>query len=58
MRRAIGVDLGGSHAMATIVDEAGVIVMRHEQDIVDRSPTAVFAALETVISAIEGRFSR
>jgi len=51
MRKAIGVDLGGSHAMATIVDETGVIQLRHEQDIVDRSPAAVFAALEVVISA-------
>ncbi len=51
MRRAIGVDLGGSHAMATIVEESGELLMRHEQDIVDRSPDAVFAALEAVIGA-------
>jgi glucokinase len=51
MSKAIGVDLGGSHAMATIVDENGAIQMRHEQDIIDRSPNAVFAALDTVISA-------
>jgi glucokinase len=51
MRRAIGVDLGGSHAMATIVDETGEIQSRHEQDIIDRSPAAVFAALENVIGA-------
>ena len=37
--------------MATIVDENGAIQMRHEQDITDRSPNAVFAALDTVISA-------
>jgi glucokinase len=51
MRRAVGVDLGGSHAMATIVDESGTIQTRHEQDIIDRSPDAVFAALQTVIGA-------
>jgi glucokinase len=51
MRTAVGVDLGGSHATATIVDEAGTIQFRHEQDIIDRSPNAVFAALDTVISA-------
>jgi glucokinase len=37
--------------MATIVAETGEIQARHEQDIVDRSPDAVFAALETVIGA-------
>lgn len=51
MRRAIGVDLGGSHALATVVTEAGEITARHEQDIIDRSPGAVFAALENVIAA-------
>jgi glucokinase len=51
MRSAIGVDLGGSHAMATIVDESGKLRGRHEQDIVDRGPTAVFDVLETVITA-------
>jgi glucokinase len=51
MRKAIGVDLGGSHVMASVIDESGVIALRHEQDIVDRSPDAVFAALETVIGA-------
>jgi glucokinase len=51
VRRAIGVDLGGSHAMATIVDETGEIQTRHEQDIVDHSPNAVFATLEAVIAA-------
>ncbi len=51
MRSAIGVDLGGSHAMATVVDETGELHARHEQDITDRSPAAVFVALEAVISA-------
>ncbi len=51
MRCAIGVDLGGSHAMATIVEESGELGLRHQQDIVDRSPDAVYAALETVIGA-------
>lgn len=49
MRRAIGVDLGGTHVMAAVVDENGEMSSRHEKDIVDRSPDAVFASLETVV---------
>jgi glucokinase len=49
MRRAIGVDLGGSHVMAALIDESGELHTRHEIDIEDRSPDAVFAALDTVI---------
>jgi glucokinase len=37
--------------MATIVEESGELGLRHQQDIVDRSPDAVYAALETVIGA-------
>jgi glucokinase len=37
--------------MATIVDDSGEIQTRHEQDIVDHSPNAVFATLEAVIAA-------
>jgi glucokinase len=37
--------------MATIVEESGELSARHDQDIIDRSPSAVFSALETVISA-------
>jgi glucokinase len=49
MRKAIGVDLGGSHVMAAVVDETGELHAKHEQDIDDRSPAAVFAAVENVI---------
>ncbi|GAC1408336.1 MAG: glucokinase [Candidatus Velthaea sp.] len=46
---AIGVDLGGSHVMAAVVDETGELGNRHEQDISDHTPEAVFAAVENVI---------
>jgi glucokinase len=48
---AIGVDLGGSHVMATVVDEIGEIQVRFEHDIIDRSPSAVVDALDGVIKA-------
>jgi glucokinase len=48
-RAAIGVDLGGSHVMAAVVDEDGTIHSKHEQDIMDRSPAAVVAALAAVV---------
>ena len=54
MRKAIGVDLGGSHVMAAVVDENGELSSKHEHDIDDRAPEAVLAALKTTIGgAIE-----
>src|ERR1700722_18462961 len=35
--------------MATVVDESGETKKKHELDIVDRSPAAVFAAVEKVV---------
>lgn len=49
MRKAIGVDLGGSHVTAAVVQEDGKILSQHEQDITDRSFDAVMAALESVV---------
>jgi glucokinase len=49
MGQAIGVDLGGSHVMATVVDETGATKAKHERDITDHSPAAVFAAVEKVV---------
>jgi glucokinase len=54
MRKAIGVDLGGSHVMAAVVDESGELHEQHEQDIEDHSPAAVFAAVENVIKGALG----
>jgi glucokinase len=54
MRRAIGVDLGGSHVMAAVVDEDGTMKNRHEVDIVDHDLDAVLKAMGT---AIEGALS-
>lgn len=49
MRHAIGVDLGGSHVMAAVVDESGEIRAKHEHDIVDHEPKAVFKAVDKVV---------
>ena len=49
MRKAIGVDLGGSHVTAAVVQENGKILSQHEQDITDRSFDAVVAAVENVV---------
>ena len=54
MQQAIGVDLGGSHTTAAVVQEDGTILAQHEQDIVDRSFEAVFAALAGVIELALG----
>ena len=54
-RAAIGVDLGGSHVLAAVVDEAGKIHDRHELDIDDHAPAAVVAALASVVKlALDG----
>jgi glucokinase len=49
MRKAIGVDLGGSHVMAAVICEDGTIETKHERDIDDHSPDAVIASLEEVV---------
>ncbi|MBV9438450.1 MAG: ROK family protein [Candidatus Eremiobacteraeota bacterium] len=50
-RAAIGVDLGGSHVTAAVVDEAGEISVKEERDIDDRRPPAVVACLTTAVKA-------
>jgi glucokinase len=47
--KTIGVDLGGSHVLATVVDEAGEIVERAEHDIVDHEPVAVVGIVQAAI---------
>ena len=54
-RAAIGVDLGGSHVMAAVVDEAGEIHSKVERDIDDHAQGAVVDALTFVLKgAIDG----
>ena len=54
-RATIGVDLGGSHVMAAVVDEEGKIHAKHELDIEDHAPSAVVDALASVVeAAIDG----
>jgi glucokinase len=48
----IGVDLGGSHVLATTVDEKGVIKKRSEIDIQDHAFEAVVATVVTAIKDV------
>lgn len=54
MAKAIGVDLGGSHVMAAVINEAGELSSKHEQNISDHAPDAVFAAVDTVLRGALG----
>ncbi len=51
VRKAIGVDLGGSHVTAGIVGDDGSILGQYEQDIEDRSFDAVLAAVKNVVDS-------
>jgi glucokinase len=53
-RAAIGVDLGGSHVMAAVVDESGEIHAKFERDIEDHAPAAVVEALAEVVKSAAG----
>jgi glucokinase len=48
--KAIGVDLGGSHVMAAVVDEGGTILHRHETDIFDHAFDAV---IDVIVAAVK-----
>jgi glucokinase len=48
-RQAIGIDLGGSHVLAAIVDENGAIRAKYENDIVDHRFEAV---IETIVLTV------
>lgn len=50
---SIGVDLGGSHVLATIVDDDGHIVIRSEHEITDHT---VDVTIEIIASAIDDVF--
>ncbi|MHB8432850.1 MAG: ROK family protein [Candidatus Tyrphobacter sp.] len=54
MQTAIGVDLGGSHATAGVIDEDGTIRAQHELDLVDLSFPAVIEAVVAVIGKAQG----
>jgi glucokinase len=51
VRKAIGIDLGGSHVTAGVVQEDGKILSQHEQDITDRAFDAVVSSVEAVTKA-------
>lgn len=51
--RAIGVDLGGSHVLAAVVED-GAIVERAEHDIVDHTPEVVIKMVASVIRDVAG----
>ena len=48
-KKSIGVDLGGSHVLATVVDDDGTIGERVEHDITDRAVDAVIGTIENAI---------
>jgi glucokinase len=50
--KAIGVDLGGSHVMAALVDEAGTIQFRHEIDIEDHTFASVVDLVSDTIRTV------
>lgn len=51
MRKAIGVDLGGSHVTAGVIQEDGKILSQHELDITDREFNSVVGSVEEVVGA-------
>jgi glucokinase len=53
-KKSIGVDLGGSHVLATVVGDDGAIVQRVEHEISDRSPDVVVETIARAISDVVG----
>lgn len=53
MRKAIGVDLGGTHVTAAVVED-GTILSSHEQDLDDHAVEVVMTAIESVVEAALG----
>jgi glucokinase len=51
VRKAIGVDLGGSHVTAGVIQEDGKILSQHELDITDREFNSVIGSIEEVVGA-------
>jgi glucokinase len=49
---AVGVDLGGSHVLATLVDESGTITARQGQDIDVHEPEQVIKQVSEVVDAV------
>jgi glucokinase len=52
MAKTIGVDLGGSHVLAAVVDEGGKIRHRSEFTITDRTPDVVIALIAKAIDDV------
>src|SRR6202035_5766061 len=50
-RAAVGVDLGGSHVMAAVVEDTGEIHAKFEHDLSDNAPGAVIDALADVVKS-------
>jgi glucokinase len=51
----IGIDLGGSHVLAALVDESGAIRERGEQDIVDHDPDVVTGLIEKAVDEVRSK---
>jgi glucokinase len=53
--KAIGIDLGGTHVLATLVNDAGEIVDRSEYDLNDHDPAVVIKAIGQAVDDVVGR---
>lgn len=54
MKRAVGVDLGGTNCRAALVDvEAGKILVEAKEPVTNKDPTAVAATVERVVKAVD-----
>lgn len=52
MAKTVGIDLGGSHVLATVVDERGTIVERAEHDVLDHDFDTVLELIGTAIDDV------
>jgi glucokinase len=54
-RSAVGIDLGGSHVLAAVVDDDGKIVDRSEYDLTDHDPDVVIKSIAKAVADVLGR---
>jgi glucokinase len=52
MTKTVGIDLGGSHVLATVVDERGTILERVERDVLEHDFDAVLELIGTAVDDV------
>ena len=52
--KAIGVDVGGTHVLAAVVEDDGTIRSKHEVEVTDRTFDVVLASMQTTIAGALG----